>query len=30
VNDGADVIAAANKAAGIMSALFTELVSKIE
>lgn len=30
VNDGADVIAAANRAAETMSSLFTELVSKIE
>ena len=30
VNDGADVIAAANRAADVMSTLFTELVSKIE
>lgn len=29
VNDGADVIKAANKAAGIMTQLFTELVKKI-
>lgn len=30
VNDGADVIAAANKAADVMSMLFTELVSRIK
>lgn len=30
VNDGADVIAAANKAADVMSTLFTELVAKID
>lgn len=30
VNDGADVIAAANKAADVMTMLFTELVSRID
>lgn len=30
VNDGADVIAAANRAAEVMTALFTELVSRIK
>ena len=29
VNDGADVIKAANKAAAIMSQLFTELIGKM-
>ena len=30
VNDGADVIVAANKAASVMTQLFTELVKKIQ
>lgn len=30
VNDGADVIAAANKAAGVMSALFTDLIAEMD